>query len=130
MTVAFDPKLPSPSARTAINELLRMLRRADDDLPADDLLKPLEVAPLRQRFYREVAKWTGDLQRGKDLAVRQAILRHLIRVIFTWILKEENIIPPELFEQAFIRVSYGDDTDNYHQDVLRFLFHQRLNHPA
>ena len=129
MTVAFDPKLPSPSARTAINELLRTLRSADDALPADKLLEPLEVAPLRQKFYREVAKWTGDLQRGKDLTVRQAILRHLIRVIFTWILKEENIVPPELFEQAFVRVNYGNDEDKYHKEVLRFLFHQRLNIP-
>ena len=129
MTVSFDPKLPSPSARAAINQLLRTIRRADDTIAADRLLEPLEVAPLRQRFYREVATWTGDLQRDKNLAERQAILRHLIRVIFTWILKEENIIPPELFEQAFIRVNYGDDADKYHNDVLRFLFHQRLNIP-
>ena len=129
MTVSFDPKLPSPSARSAINELLRTLRETDTSLRADKLLEPLEVAPLRQRFYGEIAQWTGNLQEGKNLAERQAILRHLIRVIFTWILKEENIIPPELFEQAFIRVNYGDDSDKYHDDVLRFLFHQRLNVP-
>ncbi|MCY3543894.1 MAG: Eco57I restriction-modification methylase domain-containing protein [Chloroflexi bacterium] len=129
MTVSFDPKLPSPSARSAINQLLQSIRRTDAPIAADRLLEPLEVAPLRQRFYREVATWTGDLQRGKNLADRQAILRHLIRVIFAWILKEENIIPPELFEQAFIRVNYGEDADKYHNDVLRFLFHQRLNIP-
>ena len=129
MTVAFDPRLPSPSARTAIDELLRTLRSADGAMPADKLLEPLEVAPLRQKFYREVAVWTGDLQQGREIAERQAILRHLIRVIFIWILKEENIIPPELFEQAFVRVNYGDEVDKYHQDVLRFLFHQRLNIP-
>jgi hypothetical protein len=129
MTVSFDPKLPSPSARSAINQLLQNIRRADDTIAADRLLQPLEVAPLRQRFYREVAQWTGDLQRGKNMAERQAILRHLIRVIFAWILKEENIIPPELFEYAFIRVNYGEDADKYHNDALRFLFHQRLNIP-
>ena len=129
MTVSFDPRLPSPSARSAINQLLRTIRRTDDAIAADRLLEPLEVAPLRQRFYREVATWTGDLQQGKDLAERQAVLRHLIRVIFTWILKEENIVPPELFEQAFIRINYGDDADKYHNDLLRFLFHERLNIP-
>ena len=128
MTVAFDPKLPYPSARSAIEELLRTLYQADDRLPTTKLMEPLEVAPLRQKFYQEVAQWTGKLQQGKDLAERQAVLRHLIRVIFAWILKEENIIPPELFEQAFISVNYAD-TNKYHNDVLRFLFHQRLNIP-
>ena len=128
MTVAFDPKLPYPSAKSAIDELLRTLYQADDGLPTTKLMEPLEVAPLRQKFYQEVAQWTGNLQQGKDLAERQAILRHLIRVIFTWILKEEHLVPPELFEQAFISVNYAD-TDKYHNDVLRFLFHQRLNIP-
>ena len=128
MTVTFDPKLPSPSARLAINELLQTLQGSTKSLPANKLLTPLEVAPLRQRFYREIAQWTGNLQQGKDLSERQAILRHLIRVIFTWILKEEGIIPPELFEQAFISVNC-DDANKYHNDVLRFLFHERLNKP-
>ena len=130
MTVSFDPRLPAPSARTAINRLLQILQDADGSLRAERLLEPLEVAPLRQRLYQEIAKWTGDLQDGRELAEREAVLRHLIRVIFAWILKEEGIIPAELFEFAFVRFTYGAEVDNYHEDVLRFLFHQRLNIPT
>ena len=129
MTAAFDPTLPSPSARTAIGQLLPLLHDpGDDGLAADRLLSPLEAAPLRQQFYREVAQWTGRMQKGKDRQQRQAILRHLVRVMFAWILKEENVIPPELFERAFVN-AHLDDAEGYHADVLRFLFHQRLNVP-
>ena len=129
MTVEFDPSIPSPSASVAINGVLHALHDISDDLTADKLLDPLEVAPLRQKFYGEVARWMGDLQRDKNRGQRQAILLHLIRVIFAWILKEEDIIPPELFEEAFVTVSYGS-ADSYHADVLRFLFLERLNMPS
>ena len=128
MTAPFDPTLPSPSARVAIGQLLTSLRNPGDSFNVDKLLAPLEAATLRQRFYREVAQWTGRMQSGKDLAQRQAVLRHLVRVMFAWILKEERVIPPELFERAFVNAHLGA-TRTYHADVLRFLFHQRLNVP-
>ena len=126
MTAVFETALPSPSARAAITQLLEMLRNPGDDLTADDLLAPLEVAPLRQQFYREAAQWTGRMQHGEELSQRQAILRHLVRVMFTWILREESIIPQELFEPAFIEANLSNE-DDYHGGVLRFLFHQRMN---
>ena len=129
MTAAFDPTLPSPSARAAIAQLLQMLHDPDDGLTAEKLLAPLAAATLRQQFYREVAQWTGRMQQGKTLPQRQAVLRHLVRVMFAWILKEENIIPPELFETAFVNASLPDAA-LYHQDVLRFLFHRRLDTPG
>ena len=128
MTAAFDPTLPAPSARTAIGQLLPLLHDPGKGLAADKLLSPLEAAPLRQQFYREVAQWTGRMQKGKNRQQRQAILRHLVRVMFAWILKEESVIPPELFERAFVN-AHLDDAGRYHSDVLRFLFHQRLNVP-
>ena len=130
MTVNFDPQLPSPSARATIEDLLLTIRSVEDDEKLDpkDLLQPLEVAPLRKKFYREIAHWTGERQMGKDLSERQAILRHLIRVIFAWILKEEAVIPPQLFEQAFVSLNCADISD-YHRSVVKFLFHERLNRP-
>ena len=128
MTAAFDPTLPSPSARATTEQLLRLLHQPGDSLTADKLMAPLEAAPLRQQFYREVAQWTGRRQKDKDLAQRQAILRHLVRVMFAWILKEENIIPPELFERAFVAAHLSDE-NGYHREILRFLFHRRLNVP-
>ena len=129
MTAAFDPTLPSPSARAAIAQVLQLLHSPGDGVIADRLLAPLEAASLRQQFYREVAQWTGRMQQGKSRPQRQAVLRHLVRVMFAWILKEENFIPPELFEQAFA-VAHLDDAGAYHRNVLGFLFHQRLNVPV
>ena len=120
MTADFDPTLPSPSARATTEQMLRLLHQPGDSLTADKLMAPLEAAPLRQQFYREVAQWTGR---------RQAVLRHLVRVMFAWILKEENIIPPELFERAFVAANLSN-ADSYHREILRFLFHQRLNVPG
>lgn len=125
MTAAFDPELPLPSARTAIGDIIAKLA-SDEQLIANDILGPLEVMPLRQRFYREVSSWTWELQRDRDSEYRHAVLKHLIRVIFTWILKEEGIIPPELFEYAYVGSQLGD-ADEYHSEVLAFLFHERLN---
>ena len=129
MTAGFNPALPRPSARATIGQLLRLLRDAAEPLNADRLLSPLAAATLRQQFYREVAQWADRVWQGQDPAMRQAVLRHLIRVMFAWILKEENRIPPEIFELAFIdqRLARRDD---YHRQALLFLFHHRLNvHP-
>ncbi len=129
MTAGFDPALHSPSARAAIDQQLRLIRDTSGPLTAERLLSPLAVATLRQQFYREVAQWTARVQQGKDQAGRQAVLRHLIRVMFAWILKEENIIPPEIFEPAFNDTQLPD-LNGYHRQVLLFLFHERLNvHP-
>ncbi len=134
MTPAFDPSLASPAARAATQQLLKLLQDAEKNqkpeqrLTPAKLAQPLEVATLRQEFYKEVDAWTSRLQQGKSVPQRQAILRHLIRIMFTWILKEEGIIPRELFEQAFARAIL-DNPDRYHQEVLTFLFHQRLNLP-
>ena len=128
MTAPFNPALPTPSARAAIDRLLRLLGQTQNELTTTRLLEPLEVAPLRQQFYKDIVQWTGRLQKDKDLSQRQAVLRHLVRVMFAWILKEENIIPPELFEAAFID-AHLSNVDTYHRDILRFLFHQCLNIP-
>ena len=126
MTALFDPALPSPSARASIDQQLRLIRDTSGPLTTERLLSPLAVSTLRQQFYREVAEWTVRAQQGKDQAGREAVLRHLIRVIFSWILKEEDRIPPEIFEPGFID-GHLSDLDGFHNAVLRFLFHSRLN---
>ena len=92
------------------------------------LLKPLDVAPLRQQFYADVSAWTRRLATGKERVVREAVLRHLIRVMFAWILKEDGAIPYALFEQAFAAATLRN-RNSYHKEVLRYLFHERLNIP-
>ncbi len=127
MTAPFDPELPTPSARKAVESVLATL--ADDkELAPDRLLAPVEVAPLRQQFYKDVSEWAVRQARGEEPVVREAVLRHLIRTMFAWILKADGAIPGELFEQAFARKTL-DDPGDYHNDVLRGLFHDSLNVP-
>ena len=135
MTAAFDPTLAAPSARAAAEQLLQLLHRPPAaGLSAEQLLLPLEAATLRQQFYREIAGWTTHWQAGQGRPQRQAILRHLVRLMFAWILKEENsieetLIPAELFEQAWAQAALPA-ADQYHREILRFLFHERLNVPV
>ena len=87
---------------------------------------------MQRDFYGEIRAWVRRLRHNEAAfrAVRsrderhEIVLRHLIRVLFVWILKEEGSIPPTLFERAFPE-EHG--ISDYHQDVLRFLFHERLN---
>lgn len=126
MTAPFDPELPTPSARAAIESVLGLLAGERAALDPERLLTPLEVAPLRQRFYEEVSAWTRRLAAGRDAVGREAVLRHLIRVMFAWILKEDGLIPAVLFERAFAS-SNMDNLDRYHVDILRYLFQKRLD---
>ena len=126
MTAPFDPGMPSPAAKLALEEVLAALAAPETD--ADRLLAPLDVALLRQRFYAEVSAWTKRLAAGREQAHREAVLRHLIRVMFAWILKEDGLVPAELFERGFADAALPDAT-RYHAETLRFLFHQRLNIP-
>ena len=126
MTAPFDPELPTPSARAAIESVLGLLAGGRTALDPERLLAPLEVAPLRQQFYADVSEWTRRLAAGKGPVQRETMLRHLIRIMFAWILKEDGLIPAELFERAFAS-SAMRDLDHYHGTILRFLFHERLN---
>ena len=50
--------------------------------------------------------------------------------MFAWILKEGwTLFHPELFEQAFAASPRCDDVNAYHKEILRFLFHRRLDVP-
>lgn len=126
MTAPFDPELPAPSARAAIESVLGLLAGERAALDPDRLLVPLEVAPLRQQFYADVSAWTKRLAAGRNAAGREAVLRHLIRVMFAWILKEDGLIPAVLFERAFASSTLRD-LDLYHVNVLRYLFQKRLD---
>ena len=127
MTPEFDLEMPLPSARKATAAILELVRNAPEDgIEAADLAEPLAIHDLQQRFYREVAAWVERHQLGRPRPYRQAVLQHLIRVIFAWILKETIQLPTAPFDEAFVRDALGD-LDRYHEDVLEFMFHERLN---
>ena len=55
------------------------------------------------------------------------MLRHLIRTVFAWILKEDGKLPPEAFDEAFAR---REAAATITRSILTILFHERLNKPA
>ena len=127
MTPQFALQLPVPSARIAVADILNMMRNAPDSgIDPATLAEPLGVQELQQRFYLEVAGWVERHQLGREKPHRQAVLQHLIKVMFAWILKETNQLPSAPFEVAYVRDAL-DDMDRYHEDVLEYLFHERLN---
>ncbi len=126
MTAPFDPGLPAASAKAAIEGVLGVLAGEREAVAPERLRAPLEVAPLRQQFYADVSAWVKRMAAGKDTVGREAVLRHLIRVMFAWILKEDGLIPAELFERGFA-ASRLPNLDDYHGEILGFLFYDRLN---
>ena len=130
MTQPFDPELPPPTAHDAAARVLELLRR--ETVKPQSFADALDVLPLQRSFYEEVRRWMRGL-RSDDGAFRETpdtnerheiLLRHLIRTLFVWILKEEGDIPGDLFDRQFVTES---GIGGYHDEVLRYLFHERLN---
>ena len=130
MTQPFDPDLPPPAARRAITRLLELIRKKE--VSSQALASALDVLPLQRTFYEQIRAWMRQLRHDDDVFQEvdaederhEILLRHLIRTLFVWILKEGGNIPPSFFEQAFLS-EHG--IEDYHAGVLRFLFHERLN---
>jgi len=130
MTTDFNPHTPAPKTLNAIQRVRDQLNRKTP-VAADTLVDAVAAKTVRKEFFEKIANgWTLRQQRkaaGGDArrrAYREAILRHLIRSIFVWILKEDGKLPPEAFDEAFAR---REAPGAYHADILSFLFHERLN---
>ena len=130
MTHPFDPELPPPTAYKAAVRVLELLRRKT--VTPQPFADALAVQPLQQDFYEAVRRWMRSLRHDDGMfretpdtnERHEILLRHLIRTLFVWILKEEDDIPGDLFDRQFVNESGIGD---YHGEVLRYLFHERLN---
>ena len=133
MTAEFNPSTPSPRDLRTIQVIYDQLVKKTP-VTANTLTDVVGAKGVRKEFYEKItAGWTLRQQKKakgsakKKHQYREALLRHLIRTIFAWILKEDGILPPEPFDEAFGR---REAQGNYHRDILIFLFHQRLNKPV
>ena len=132
MTAEFDPCAPPPAILRSIQRIYEDLRRTAP-VSAARLVDAVDAKGLRKEFYQAVAGgWTlrqyrkargGAQERRRH---REAVLRHLIRSLFAWILKEDGKLPQEAFDEAFSR---RHAPGRYHEDVLTYMFHERLNKP-
>ena len=133
MTAEFNPHTPAPRTLRTIQQIYDQLNKKSAVM-ANTLVAAVAAGGVRREFYEKIANgWTLRQYRkargnaSRQQAYREAVLRHLIRTVFAWILKEDGKLPPEAFDEAFARREAGGD---YHRSILTFLFHERLNKPA
>ena len=133
MTTEFDPYTPSPLVLRSLQRVYEQLR-SSDPVRGSDIAEVVATKGVRQRFYEQVAsgwtlrqyrKATGSLEEKRKF--RQAVLRHLIRTLFVWILREEGKLPQQPFDSAFARKHVPG---TFHSQLLTYMFHERLNRPT
>ena len=104
---SFDPELPGTRVLRQLESLARW-----KDGESNELIEHLNATTVQTEFYDEIALWFSRTGTGLNE------LRHLIRVLFSWFLKEHGVIPTELFEKH-------PDIDIHEQ--LEHLFTQTLS---
>ena len=125
MTYEFDPFNPPVSVLKSIERVIKRLQDAKPVAP-QKLIDAVAAKTIRKEFYLAVAGWLELKQAGRGQLYRQSILRHLIRAMFAWILKEDGILPIDPFDESFAKLH---DAIDYHNAVLMFMFYKRLNVP-
>ena len=85
---AFHPDLPGTRVLRQLESLAKWIEGEPNDL-----IEQLNARTVQKEFYDEIARWFD--RTGTELND----LRHLIRVLFSWFLKEHGVIPTELFEK-------------------------------
>ena len=103
---SFDPLLPG-------TRILRILGSLDKwvEFDVNSLIKNLDAKSIQTSFYDEVAGWFDRTGSGLNE------LRHLIRVLFTWFLKEHDVIPSEIFEK-YQAISIHDQLEHLFTKTL------------
>ena len=92
-TLEFDPALPSPAVRTAIQRMHAAfkIKAANRLAKLDEALNPRH---LERKFFEEAGNWFASVASGK--AGKEELLL-LIQLLFVWLLRERGWIPEELF---------------------------------
>ena len=106
MTPEFDPDLPPTSVLVTADKVVGLLRGPEVERTPAKLLAAFDVHPLQEWFYERVEGWLEARLTG-DGSHDMAMVRHLIRVMFAWILKEHGLVPRSLFDRAFVRHVFG-----------------------
>ena len=84
-TALIDPHLPGSRAEHQFADLGRTWY---GDSP-ERALATLSSEPLQKQFHEEVTAWFRKTGAGRNE------LRHLIRILFVWLLQERNVVPAD-----------------------------------
>ncbi len=131
MTSEFNPDLPYISIMSTLDKVIEWFHLSESKRKLDKLQAAFDILPLQREFYVKVESWLKS-QLGSDTQTtyNMAMVRHLIRLLFAWILKEHGLIPRSLFDVDFINLARRDTASyefGYHEDILSYLFHNILN---
>lgn len=100
------------------------------------------VELLNQRFYRELSNWyfwalkqdkvdfPDDADPDREKRRATALIRLLTRLIFCWFLKEKDLIPEKIFNEAELSkllTNLDDGSSTFHEAILQNLFFATLN---
>ena len=111
-----------------------------DQLHAE-FMKIFDIEKLSRRFYVDIFRWftwaTEECSFPEDHAKAGSNERHTIRMItrlmFIWFLKEQGLIPDELFTDGFaerVLKSHDHSSTDYYRAILQNLFFATLNTEA
>lgn len=90
-TALINPSLPGSRAA---KQFVTLARHCADPSP-DRIVEVLSSASLHRQFHEDIAKWFTLGLEEADKQHRVNKLRHLIRVMFTWLLQERGVLPED-----------------------------------
>ncbi|MCL2744102.1 MAG: N-6 DNA methylase, partial [Planctomycetaceae bacterium] len=95
--------------------------------------------PLCEKFFLEIRNWyywvtetgvPGKAGVPAKLYDSETALRHIVRLLFCFFLKEKGLIPKELFDERFVKEHFKENEEyRYYNAVLRNVFFHCLNTP-
>ena len=72
--------------------------------------KTLDTKELNKRFYQELSSWyfwakdkvqfPADVEKDEDNRNSINLIRLITRIVFIWFVKEKDLVPDSLFDQA------------------------------
>lgn len=104
--------------------------------------KTLDTKELNKRFYQELSSWyfwakdkvqfPADVEKDEDNRNSINLIRLITRIVFIWFVKEKDLVPDSLFDQARLssilkEFNHNKKSANYYSAVLQNLFFGTLN---
>ncbi len=119
----FDAEVPNDKAAETVNRLLAVTAQARiEEQRLEDVVSNHDV---HKAFFDDIRVWVARQMRCKTRKERSAVLRHLLRCVFVWSIRERVGIPEKAFQRLWWRRT--GQRRSYHKHFVRFLFHDRLN---
>lgn len=116
-TALVNTQLPGSRAARQVQVLAREYAGAS----VKDAINSLSAEALHRRFHEEISKWFLSTSQSRNE------LRHLIRVLFLWLLQERCIIPDDALWRPGI--NWRALTDGYVHEHILWLFDALLAKP-